>query len=648
MQILKDNQPDGPVQTLNAANNWTYTQINLDPASKYQAVEVNVPSGYSPSYSMSVDVNGAGVQTITNTHIPATTDLTGTKTWNDSNNQDGIRPASINVHLIANGNTANPVQSITTSADTGWNYTFSNVPVNANGTPITYTVTEDPVSGYTSTSTGLNLTNSYTPKTINVSGTKTWDDNNNQDGLRPSAITVNLIANGDTANPVASTTATAANNWAYTFSNVPENAAGTPITYTVTENNVPGYTATYNGTNITNTHIPATTSVSGTKTWDDNNNQDGMRPASITITLSANGKVVDSQEVTAANNWQYSFTNLAMNSGGNPIDYSVSESDVPNYTSAKDGYNFTNTHTPLTTSISGEKTWVDNDNQDGLRPSTITVNLIANGDTANPVATTQATAANNWAYNFTDLPQYANGKMITYSVEETPVTGYTATYNGMNITNTHTTDTTSVTGSKTWNDANNQDGMRPSSITVNLLANGKIVDSQPVTAANNWEYAFNNLPVNASGSPITYTVSEDEVANYTSTIKGTDITNTHNPLLTSISGTKLWADNNNQDVLRPSSISVNLIANGDTANPVATKIVTAADNWAYSFTDFPQFADGKLITYTVDETPVVGYTTTYNGTNITNTHVPATTSVVGTKTWNDANNQDGMRQNQLL
>ena len=41
-----------------------------------------------------------------------------------------------------------------------------------------------------------------------------------------------------------------------------------------------------------------------------------------------------------------------------------------------------------------------------------------------------------------------------------------------NFINTHQPETTEITGTKTWNDANNQDGKRPESITVILLANG--------------------------------------------------------------------------------------------------------------------------------------------------------------------------------
>nr|WP_311408394.1 Cna B-type domain-containing protein [Liquorilactobacillus uvarum] len=88
---------------------------------------------------------------------------------------------------------------------------------------------------------------------------------------------------------------------------------------------------------------------------------------------------------------------------------------------------------------------------------------------------------------------------------------------------------TSVSGTKTWRDNNNQDGIRPSSITVNLLANGQQVASKKVSASDNWQYSFDNLAAYANGQKITYTVTEDAVAGYTSTVDGYNITNTHNP-----------------------------------------------------------------------------------------------------------------------
>ena len=280
------------------------------------------------------------------------------------------------------------------------------------------------------------------------------------------------------------------------------------------------------GATATITDKKAVTTVSGTKTWKDNNNQDGIRPSSITVNLLANGQQVASKKVSASDNWQYSFDNLAAYANGKKITYTVTEDAVAGYTSTVDGYNVTNNHTPTTVKVSGTKTWNDNNNQDGIRPSSITVNLLANGQ---QVASKKVSASDNWQYSFDNLAAYANGKKITYTVTEDAVAGYTSTVDGYNVTNNHTPATVKVSGTKTWNDNNNQDGIRPSSITVNLLANGQQVASKTVSASDNWQYSFDNLAAYANGKKITYTVTEDAVAGYTSTVDGYNITNTHNP-----------------------------------------------------------------------------------------------------------------------
>ena len=280
------------------------------------------------------------------------------------------------------------------------------------------------------------------------------------------------------------------------------------------------------GATATITDKKAVTTVSGTKTWKDNDDQDGKRPESIKVNLLANGKVVQSKTVKSSDNWKYSFTNLPEFENGKKISYTVTEDAVAGYTSTVDGYNVTNNHTPATVKVSGTKTWKDNNNQDGIRPSSITVNLLANGQ---QVASKTVSASDNWQYSFDNLAAYANGKKITYTVTENAVAGYTSTVDGYNVTNNHTPATVKVSGTKTWKDNNNQDGIRPSSITVNLLANGRQVASKTVSASDNWQYSFDNLAAYANGQKITYTVTEDAVAGYTSTVDGYNITNTHNP-----------------------------------------------------------------------------------------------------------------------
>ena len=100
---------------------------------------------------------------------------------------------------------------------------------------------------------------------------------------------------------------------------------------------------------------------------------------------------------------------------------------------------------------------------------------------------------------------------------------------GYTVTNIHAPETTQIEGTKTWSDGGNQDGTRPSSITVNLLANGEKKASQEVTADNGWKYTFTNLPKYAAGSKIVYTVNEEKVEGYTATVSGYDITNTYKP-----------------------------------------------------------------------------------------------------------------------
>ncbi len=91
-------------------------------------------------------------------------------------------------------------------------------------------------------------------------------------------------------------------------------------------------------------------------------------------------------------------------------------------------------------------------------------------------------------------------------------------------------ETVRVSGSKAWNDANDQDGKRPASITVRLLRDGGEVGSQTVTAGSDWKWTFDNLPRYADdGHEYAYTVTEDAVPGYVTKVEGSNITNTLKP-----------------------------------------------------------------------------------------------------------------------
>ncbi|BDD39628.1 Cna B-type domain-containing protein [Streptococcus ruminantium] len=643
VQLYANDQKSGEVVTLTAANKWTHTWTGLaKKANKkdivYTVKEVSKVEGYTTT----VGTVENGNVTITNTYKPSTTSIKVNKVWKDKDNQDGLRPTSITVNLLADGEVVK-TETITPNADGDWSHTFTDLPEYKNGKKITYTVSEEKVEGYETTVEGTTITNTHTPETTEVAGTKTWNDNNDQDGKRPKSITVNLLADGQ---PVASKIVTADDNWAYKFSNLPAKKNGAAITYTISEKAVADYTTTYDGYNITNSYTPGETSVTATKVWEDNNNQDGLRKE-IKLELYADGVATgQSQTLSEENNWKATWTGLAKKANKKDIVYTVKEvTAIDGYTSkvtqtSTNNFTITNTHTPETTQVSGAKTWNDNNDQDGKRPKSITVNLLANGEV---VQSQKVSADTNWTYTFTNLPKYANGKEIVYTVSEEKVDGYEMKVEGTNITNTHTPETTEVAGTKTWNDNNDQDGKRPKSITVNLLADGKVIKSQQVTAENDWKYTFTDLPKYANGKEIVYTVSEEKVDGYEMKVDGYNITNSYTPSTTSVKVNKVWKDKDNQDGLRPTSIIVNLLADGQVVSTTTIKPDTNGD-WNYTFTDLPEYKNGKKIAYTVEEanTPN-GYTSSVEGTTITNTHTPETTEVAGTKTWNDNNDQDGKR-----
>ena len=95
------------------------------------------------------------------------------------------------------------------------------------------------------------------------------------------------------------------------------------------------------------------------------------------------------------------------------------------------------------------------------------------------------------------------------------------TVSGTNLINT-ITGTTSVSGTKTWRVPEGTE--LPESITVILNRNGSPVDSKKVTAADDWSYEFTNLPAYSDdgSTAYTYTVDEEPVEGYITTVSGTD------------------------------------------------------------------------------------------------------------------------------
>ncbi|EFU62495.1 Cna B-type domain-containing protein [Streptococcus oralis] len=484
-----------------------------------------------------------------NTYTPAKTEVPVKKVWKDENNQDGKRPTSVTVKLLADGQDTG--KTLELNAANGWTGSFTNLDADKGGTPIQYTVVEVTVAGYTSEITGdaasgFTITNSYSPETVDVKATKNWDDANNQDGKRPTKITINLLADGE---KVASKEVQAAadGTWTATFEKLAKYKAGKEIKYTVTEEAVAEYEATITDFTITNKYAPKEIDYKVTKVWNDANNQDGKRPESVTVQLykkvgnadpvAVEGKklTLTAKDKTDANTWVASFTNLPQYEAGKEITYSIKEVDVPaGYEASVTGQVVTNTYNPETVVLSGTKVWKDNNNQDGKRTRSVKVQILKNDKEV--VQEIEVSEKTGWKFESKKLPKYENGKEIKYTVKETAMTEYKATITTdkdgkYTITNEHTPEKTAVKGHKIWKDEDNKDGIRPASITVKLLADGKETgQTATVSETSGWTYEFTGLDRYREGKEITYTVEEVNVPDgYTASVEGYNITNTHTP-----------------------------------------------------------------------------------------------------------------------
>ena len=379
---------------------------------------------------------------------------------------------------------------------------------------------------------------------INISGTKTWDDSNNQDGKRPDKIKVILNKTVDGQTTKVTEKEVTKDNWNYEFNDLPKYENGKEITYSIDEEAVPGYEKEVTGYNLKNSHTPEKVNVAGTKTWNDADNQDGKRPKEIKIKLFKNGTEIEMKTVTEADGWKWKFENLDKYEKGQEIEYTIKEEVVAEYETNIDGFNVTNKHTPEKTAVEGTKTWDDANDQDGKRPTKIKVILKKKVGDGQPskVAEKEVTQADGWKWKFEDLDKYEKGQKIEYFVTEEPVKDYTVEISKVetndetfkfNITNKHEPEKVLVTGTKTWLDNNDQAGKRPGTIKVilNKTVDGKTtkVAEKEVTAENNWNYAFTDLPKYENGKLIKYRIDEVDVPGYKKSIKGYDLTNKYIP-----------------------------------------------------------------------------------------------------------------------
>lgn len=433
-----------------------------------------------------------------------------------------------------------------------------------------------------------------------------------------------------------------------TFTETGYDASGYSVTTSAHTANATGSSTAVSGTitvpandnaSVSFGNVYSHTSYKVTKTWAGPEKYLKQSiPEKLTVELYKDGvKVADADQTLSADHyWTANWDTLPdKNPNGSKIQYSVKEvlddqrfeQGAPVASASEIGTEASITNTLKTVNVTAVKTWEDQNNKFETRPESITIHLLQNGVPIGEDATIRVNADGTWTHTFEDVPKCdAQGQDYVYTVKEDSVNGYNTSYEGMTIINTLIT--TDVTVQVNWKDFDDQWKLRPETVHITLLKNGKSFDGNKVdlSSEDGWEHIFTDLPVeDADGKAYSYTVTEDDVHAYNKKNDHTQetlLTITNTLKTRDITATKNWVDDDDKKKTRPDSITLRLTQREKEASAselslvsdeiwaTASEISPASDgSWTTSFDHLPvEDKKGHSYSYDVSEDAVTGYT----------------------------------------
>ena len=650
--------------------------------------QVGVPNQYKAeitdlpdTYSYTPPAPAPGDISLLAEHIPARTEFTVTKVWDDDDNRDNMRTDSVSVRLLANGNPVGEPKTI--SSDT-WTETWTDLYVNENGSTISYSAEEiTNISGYTPSvsNDGKTVTNRHeiNQKTITID--LSYDDDENRDGIRPSVLTIEVKDSEN--NVVAEVTVDEATGSTATFE-VPENEkgeVGIPAVYTYEIKDLPD-TYEYQApapsdgdTSLVVSHDPELVDINVVVKWDDFDNRDNLRPETVDVTLTGTEGSASGVVSGTGNEWNYTFNNQYKYSNGQLNEFSISGGTAgPEYItmSEKNGdYSFmiTNSHAPLNAGKEIVVNWNDDNNRDGIRPDSVTVSV--KNEAGEEVATVVLTRDGDTFKGTVNVPQNAEGQVgvpaaYTYEITDLPDT-YTyekptnVTTNTTIITATHIPERVDITVKASWADKDNQDNLRPSSISVSLGCADGTEEKAVTGTGNNWTAVFENQFKYNNGQPNVFTLTGGEGgADYITTLtKESDyvfnVLNSRDTDKIIKTITVEWDDEDDRDGIRPDEITV--VVRDSEGKEVGTVTLTNEDGkyvgtievdankpgkvgepevYTYEFKDLPDtYTDESEDPGTNDEITMIAK------------HIPERIDIIVHAEWYDNDNQDRVRPGEI-
>ena len=323
---------------------------------------------------------------------PESTTIEVKKEWKGSDGSqlasESTVPVKVQLWASVDGEKFPVGHPVTLNGENEWKYTFTDLPksktVDGEQVPVSYTVEEVAVEGFTSKVTGdaekgFTITNTQTPPTpptTEVSVNKVWKSFDGKDLdpalTMPVKVQLTKTVDGKTTPVGDPVELNAENDWSHAFTDLPEwqlvDGKKASISYSVEELEGDGFTSKVTGDaekgfTITNTQTPPpVTSVDVTKVWKSADGSvldaDSTVPVKVQLLESTGGEkspVGDPVELNAENGWKYSFNDLPQWKlvDGKKVDvtYSVEELNVEGFTSkvmgdAASGFTITNTQTP--------------------------------------------------------------------------------------------------------------------------------------------------------------------------------------------------------------------------------------------------------------------------------------------------------------
>ena len=279
----------------------------------------------------------------------------------------------------------------------------------------------------------------------------------------------------------------------------------------------------YDAQNVINENLPYVTLQ---KTWNDYNNSSGARPKEVEVEVTLKDGVVLQYTIRESDGW-ICVTDIPKGEISSIL--SLAEKEMDDYhveieRHSREGViEIINTPKELKKNLAVKKIWKDGNDQDGLRPESIIVDLYRNGTIFQSY---ELNEKNDWyiqaqnlevldeennPYDYEFKEQFFSGLNENVSVGYKgdlqilkPTGGNKLPCETTVITNQHMPETLDFTVKKVWKDEEDLDGIRPEEIEVVLYAGSNVVETVKLSEENSWTTTVTGLPAYENGKKIVY------------------------------------------------------------------------------------------------------------------------------------------------